>query len=211
MRLSPGVRIGYFSQRSDTTLDMDKTALDNAMSMSSLPQSVARTVLSNLDMDASDVFKPVRVLSGGERVKVELARLLLGDCNLLILDEPTNHLDIYSLEALEKLLREYAGTLLMVSHDRRFLSAVAQRLLVMEGGALTTFEGTSDEYAARRAVRDEDAERARRERELGMDTLRMRMAAIDARLNGKGVPADERETLEGEYFEIARRLREMKG
>ena len=168
-------------------------------------------MLSNLDLDASDVFKPVRVLSGGERVKVELARLLLGDCNLLILDEPTNHLDIYSLEALEKLLREYAGTLLMVSHDRRFLSAVAQRLLVMEGGALTTFEGTPDEYAARRAVRDEDAERARRERELGMDTLRMRMAAIDARLNGKGVPADEREALEGEYFEIARRLREMKG
>ena len=211
VRLSPGVKIGYFSQRSDSTLDMDKTALDNAMSMSSLPQSVARTVLSNLDLDASDVFKPVRVLSGGERVKVELARLLLGDCNLLILDEPTNHLDIYSLEALEKLLREYAGTLLMVSHDRRFLSAVAQRLLVMEGGALTTFEGTPDEYAARRAVRDEDAERARRERELGMDTLRMRMAAIDARLNGKGVPADEREALEGEYFEIARRLREMKG
>ena len=60
-------------------------------------------------------------------------------------------------------------------------------------------------------MRDEDAERARRERELGMDTLRMRMAAIDARLNGKGVPADEREALEGEYFEIARRLREMKG
>ena len=78
-----------------------------------------------------------------------------------------------------------------------------------ENGALTEFEGTPDEYDKKRAVRDEDAERQRRERELGVDALRMRMAAIDARLNGKGISGDEREQLEGEYFAIAKQLREM--
>ena len=138
-----------------------------------------------------------------------LARLLLGDSNMLILDEPTNHLDIYALEALEKVLSDYAGTLLLVSHDRRFLNGAAKRLLIIENGALTEFEGTPDEYDKKRAVRDEDAERQRRERELGVDALRMRMAAIDARLNGKGISGDEREQLEGEYFAIAKQLREM--
>ena len=209
VRFSPGVKVGYFSQSSERTLDMDATALENAMAESSLPQNVARTVLNNLTLGADDVFKPVHVLSGGERVKVALARLLLGDSNMLILDEPTNHLDIYALEALEKVLSDYAGTLLLVSHDRRFLNGAAKRLLIIENGALTEFEGTPDEYDKKRAVRDEDAERQRRERELGVDALRMRMAAIDARLNGKGISGDEREQLEGEYFAIAKQLREM--
>lgn len=210
VRLSPGVKIGYFSQLSERTLDMDATALENAMADSALPQSVARSVLSNLMLGADDVFKPVRVLSGGERVKVELARLLLSESNLLILDEPTNHLDVFALEALEKLLSEYAGTLLMVSHDRRFVSGIAQRLLIIEGGTLAAFEGTLADYEAKRAIRDEQAERARQQVELGADTLRMRMAAIDARLNGKGLSADQREELEREYFDIARRLRALK-
>ena len=154
---------------------------------------MARTVLNNLTLGADDVFKPVHVALGGERVKVALARLLLGDSDMLILDEPTNHLDIYALEALEKVLSDYAGTLLLVSHDRRFLNGAAKRLLIIENGALTEFEGTPDEYDKKRAVRDEDAERQRRERELGVDALRMRMAAIDARLNGKGISGDERE------------------
>ncbi len=207
VRLSPGVKIGYFSQLSERTLDMDATALANAMADSGLPQSVARAVLSNLMLGADDVFKPVRVLSGGERVKVELARLLLSESNLLILDEPTNHLDVYALEALEQLLSEYAGTLLLVSHDRRFVGSVAQRLLVFESGALSQFEGTLAEYEAKRAIRDEQAERARRQAELGADTLRMRMAALDARLSARGLSADQREELEREYFDVARRLR----
>lgn len=209
VRFSPGVKVGYFSQSSERTLDMDATALENAMAESALPQSVARTVLNNLTLGADDVFKPVRVLSGGERVKVALARLLLGDSNMLILDEPTNHLDIYALEALERVLSDYAGTLLIVSHDRRFIGGVAQRMLIMENGALSEFDGTPDEYDKRRAVRDEDAERLKRERELGIETLRMRMASIDARLNAKGLSADEREQLEGEYFAIAKQLRAL--
>ena len=134
----------------------------------------------------------------------------MSESNLLILDEPTNHLDVFALEALEKLLSEYAGTLLMVSHDRRFVSGIAQRLLIIEGGTLAAFEGTLADYEAKRAIRDEQAERARRQVELGADTLRMRMAAIDARLNGKGLSADQREELEREYFDIARRLRALK-
>ena len=209
VRLSPGVKIGYFSQMGENTLDMDATVLENAMAQSTLPQGVARTVLNNLMLGEEDVFKPVRVLSGGERVKTALARLLLGDSNLLILDEPTNHLDVYSLEALENVLKDYAGTLLLVSHDRRFLGNVAKRMLIMQNGKVTEFEGTPDEYDRRNAVKDENAERQRRQRQLDIDKLRMRMSAIDARLNAKGISADEREGLEQEYFDIARQLREL--
>lgn len=209
IRISPGIKIGYFSQTGESTLDMDASVLENAMEQSTLPQGVARTVLNNLMLGAEDVFKPVKVLSGGERVKTALARLLLSDSNMLILDEPTNHLDIYSLEALENVLKDYAGTLLLVSHDRRFIGNVAERMLIMKNGKIAEFEGTPDEYDRRNAVKDENAERMKQSQQLDKDKLRMRMAAIDARLNAKGLSADERETLEHEYFEIARRLRTL--
>ena len=90
------------------------------MDVSVHPETLARTVLIRLNFRREEVFKPVSVLSGGERAKVALARLLLTDCNVLILDEPTNHLDIFTLEELEHLLADYGGTVLFVSHDERY-------------------------------------------------------------------------------------------
>ena len=85
------------------------------------------------------------VLSGGERAKVALARLLLMDCNLLILDEPTNHLDLFTLEELERLLADYGGTILFVSHDQEFIRKTATRIVRFDRKKLVTFEGTLDE------------------------------------------------------------------
>lgn len=205
IRVSPGVRIGYFSQEHESTLDMEKTVLENAMSISIHDQSAVRTVLANLNIRAEDVEKPVGVLSGGERVKVSLARLLVSDANCLILDEPTNHLDLISMQAFKKTLSLYAGTLLIVSHDRDAVRQIASRILTMNNGKLSTFEGTLDQLeAAQSAPQKEEADR-----QIQKEALRMRMAQIDARLLDRRLQEEEKERLEKEYFETAGLLREL--
>ena len=205
VRVSPGVRIGYFSQSHEETLDMDKTVLENAMSISIHDQSTVRTVLANLNLKAGDVSKPVRVLSGGERVKVSLARLLVSDANFLILDEPTNHLDILSMKALQQTLSVYAGTLLLISHDRETVRSVCGRILTMEGGKVHTFEGTLEQKEAVQAAPGKDEA----DRRLTMETLRMKMAQIDAQLLDKRLSEAEKAELEQEYFNTARQLRAL--
>lgn len=106
--------IGYFSQQLDI-LDDSKTILDNVMTSSVQKESVVRTVLARLLFRREDVFKKVSVLSGSEKVKVVLAKLITSDANFLILDGPTNYLDLTSMEAMQKLLKEYEETLLLVS------------------------------------------------------------------------------------------------
>ncbi len=204
IRLNPGARLGVFDQDHARLLDMNKTALQNAMADSDLPESVARTVLARLNLPGDQVFKPVSVLSGGERAKVALARLMLGDFNLLLLDEPTNHLDVFTLQALQALLAGYAGTLLFVSHDKAFVEAVATRLIFCEDARLRAFEGTLAQYEAE-WTRDRGAE-ARR---LEITALEMRMAALAARMAApkKG---DKPEALNAEYDELAEALRQMK-
>jgi ATPase subunit of ABC transporter with duplicated ATPase domains len=199
------VRIGYFSQEHEQTLDMDKSVLENAMSIAVHDQSAVRTVLANLNLKAGDVNKPVRVLSGGERVKTSIARLLVSDANCLILDEPTNHLDLISMQALQKTLSMYAGTLVLVSHDRETVSQVAQRILTIENGRLTTFEGT---LLQKEAASDAPQKQAA-DRHLEMEKLRLRMAHLDARLLDKKLTDAEKAALEAEYFAAARELREL--
>ena len=205
VRLNPGARLGCFDQDHGKALDLRATALENALAGSGQSEAVARTVLARLNLRGDDVFKPVRVLSGGERAKLALAKLLLSEVNLLLLDEPTNHLDLFALQALEALLAGYGGTLLFVSHDRAFVGAVATRVCTLEGGALSTFEGPLDQLEAERR-RDRDGE-ARR---LEISALEMRMAALAARMaaprKGDSPPA-----LAAEYDALAGRLRALKG
>ena len=178
VRLNPGAKVGVFDQDHARSLDFDRTVLSNAMDLSSLAESTARTVLARLNLRGDQVFKPVSLLSGGERAKTALARLLLGDFNLLILDEPTNHLDVFTLEALEALLAGYGGTLLFVSHDRTFVERVATRLVMFDGTRLTTHEEGLARLEARRGT-----DRAREERQLEISAVEMRMAALSARIS----------------------------
>ncbi|SET27230.1 pleuromutilin/lincosamide/streptogramin A transport system ATP-binding/permease protein [Oceanobacillus limi] len=145
IHVSPAVKIGYFSQNLDI-LDLDKTILENVEQSSSQESSLIRTVLARLHFFQEDVHKQVDVLSGGERVKVVFAKLFLSDANLLILDEPTNYLDIYAVEALESLLKEYPGTVIFVSHDRRFMEEVAGRILHIHHQKIHGFNGSYQEY-----------------------------------------------------------------
>ncbi|HBR02452.1 MAG TPA: ABC-F type ribosomal protection protein [Ruminiclostridium sp.] len=145
LSLSPDVRIGYFKQ-DFTCLDENRTILGNVMERSVKPEHEVRTVLARLLIARDDVFKKISVLSGGEKVKVALASILVSDANFLILDEPTNYLDIFSMEALEKVLLDYTGTILAISHDRKFIENIGQRLLMIEEKEIKTFEGTIKEY-----------------------------------------------------------------
>ena len=183
---------------------MNKSVLENVMDVSVHPESLTRSVLIRLNFSREDIFKPVSVLSGGERAKAALARLLLTDCNLLILDEPTNHLDLFTLEELERLLAGYGGTLLFVSHDEEFIRKTATRILRFEDRKLIPYEGTLEEMRTARN-RDTSAEDLR----LAVTTLEMRMAALSARLAApkKG---DRPDLLQEEYMGLAEKLREMK-
>ncbi len=204
IRLAPGAKIGWFGQEHAEALDLEKSALDNVLRDSVHPMSDVRTVLSRLNMGESEIFKPAMLLSGGERAKVSLARLMLSDVNFLILDEPTNHLDVYTMEALEGLLQGYGGTILLVSHDEQVVNSVATNLVLFEESKLVMFEGNL------RAYREaQTADREQEDLSISRSVLEMRMAALSARLAApkKG---DDPIKLNEEYFELARKLREIR-
>lgn len=206
IRLSPGVKLGWFGQDHAATLDMDKSALDNVAGANVFGQDAPRRVLARLNLKEQQILKPARLLSGGERAKTCLARLLVGDYNLLILDEPTNHLDVFAMEALGKLLMDYAGTLLLVSHDRAFVEKLCGRLVIFEHQRLAVFEGSlSAYYAAQNKPKLDE-----REKKARIDALEMRLAALAAKLAKPG-KKDDPVKLDAEYRELARELRELKG
>jgi pleuromutilin/lincosamide/streptogramin A transport system ATP-binding/permease protein len=146
VQIAGGAKIGYFSQDIDI-LDPDKNLLRNLQSTSSQSEALLRTVLIRLRFKREDFFKPIQLLSGGEKVKAALAKILVSDCNVLMLDEPTNHLDLDAVTALEELLCNYPGTLIFTTHDRRLLKAIAKNLLVFDGTKLNFFPGPYDDYS----------------------------------------------------------------
>ena len=153
--ISPAAKLAYFSQHL-TILDEEKTILENMKDSSSQGETTIRTVLARMHFFQDDVFKLVGVLSGGEKVKVALAKLFLSDVNVLILDEPTNFLDINSLEALEELMKSYRGTIIFVSHDRMLLKNVASQILSIENEQIETFDGTFIEFENRNTETSRD-------------------------------------------------------
>ena len=139
------VQTGYLNQGTWNLPD-DKTALDAFLEIRNLPIGEARDYLARFLFQGEDVFKRVSALSGGERTRLSLARLLITYPNVLILDEPTTHLDIASREALEDTLESFDGTLLFVSHDRHFIELMAERIWSIEEGTVRPFEGGFREW-----------------------------------------------------------------
>lgn len=135
MKFGINVEIGYFDQQSASNNIANESVLDNFLN--EFPEEDtqnARSILGMFCFSQDDVFKNLRDLSGGERVRLELCKILKKRPNFLILDEPTNHMDIVSREALEKMLMGYKGTILFVSHDRYFVNKIANNLIVFEDG-----------------------------------------------------------------------------
>ncbi|MCG8500714.1 MAG: ABC-F type ribosomal protection protein [Firmicutes bacterium] len=139
------LKIAYFSQALEG-LDENSTILEDIMETAIQPEYLVRTILARLLIKGDDVYKGINVLSGGERVKVAFAKIFVQDINMMILDEPTNFLDTGSIEALEEVLQSYKGTLLFVSHDRRFIRKIADKLMILEHQTLTMFDGDYNQY-----------------------------------------------------------------
>ncbi|MDX1358857.1 MAG: ABC-F family ATP-binding cassette domain-containing protein, partial [Clostridia bacterium] len=146
VRLAPGSRTAFFSQKLDD-IDDDISLLDNILAESTLKQSMVRTVLASMLFTKADIFKKAGLLSGGERVKLQLAKALLSGADMLLLDEATNYLDIMAIDALELLMNKFPGTILFVSHDRRLVENTADRIYEIRKNRIidATYESQVDD------------------------------------------------------------------
>lgn len=145
--LGHNVQVGYCSQHRADTLNLNRTVLEEAAdSGSTVPEQTVRTMLGAFLFRDDEVFKPVKVLSGGEKSRLVLAKLLLNPPNFLLMDEPTTHLDMPSIEALVHALRQYEGTLAFISHDVYFIQSIATSVLHVRSGQLTFYPGSYGYY-----------------------------------------------------------------
>src|SRR5438034_3050632 len=149
VKTGPRVTMRYYDQHL-ADLDPSKTVLTELQDAFGLPEETLRTFLGRLLFSGDDAFKTIRSLSGGEKSRVALAKLMLDDAGLLLLDEPTNHLDIPAQEMLEEALQDFEGTIVFVSHDRYFIDAIATRLWSVENGAMTQHLGNYSDLERRR-------------------------------------------------------------
>ena len=145
IKINPRVRIGYFDQ-SQEILDNQKSILDNIKKDSSFDETFIRINLNLFGFKGDDVYKKVGILSGGEKVKVSLCKIILEDNNFLILDEPTNYLDIVSLKALEESLQNTDKTMLIVSHDRAFINTLCNYIIEIKNNKIEEFNGNYKNY-----------------------------------------------------------------
>ncbi len=152
IKLGSRVKIGYYDQEHQV-LNMDKTLFDELQdTYPDMNNTEVRNVLAAFLFTGEDVFKRIKDLSGGERGRVSLAKLMLSECNFLILDEPTNHLDMTSKEILENALINYSGTVLYVSHDRYFINKTASRILEVAGKSFINYIGNYDYYLEKKDI-----------------------------------------------------------
>lgn len=146
IKFGTNVNVSYFHQE-QKTLNLDNTIIDEIWEDNKqLTQTSLRTMLGAFLFEGEEVFKKISTLSGGERARVAILKLILSNSNLLLLDEPTNHLDIDSKEVLEEALSSYTGTIFTISHDRYFLNTVVDKVLVLDENGITEYLGNYDYY-----------------------------------------------------------------
>ena len=190
------VKPGYLSQTHDG-LRLDRSILDTLLDVRNMPIEQVRGLLGRYLFTGDDVFKPINLLSGGERSRVALAVLTLQGANFLLLDEPTNHLDLQSQEVLQELLSEFAGTVLLVSHDRYLVDRLATHLWVIEDRQLVIHEGGYSQYVEGRAKSMERAKTVSLEK--SVDTKAKRQVEKRAQnLQRTGQRAKEKQVAEME-------------
>ena len=219
MRLGAKVHIGYYDQEHQVLHDEKNIFEEISDDYPSLNNTRIRNVLAAFLFTGDDVFKQIRELSGGERGRVSLAKLMLSHANFLILDEPTNHLDIQSREILEEALQNYTGTV----HDRYFINQTATRILDLTGGGLNSYTGNYDDYLEKKDHPSIDSSggfktvpaQDCRPGETGADSLPTKAAGKDDYLRQKEEQAKERKRqnqikrIENRIEEIENRINEL--
>jgi len=203
--VAPAAKIGYFSQNLDI-LRPERTVIDNVSDGAAQPPEVVRAVLARLLFRRDDVYKPVGVLSGGERFRTALAKLIVGDVNVMVLDEPTNFLDIPSIEALESLLAEYEGTVLFVTHDRRFVDQTADHILEIRDSRVHVYEGGYREYEEHKSRMAESGDAALKEELMTVET---KLTETLGKLSMPG-PGDDPVTLDAAFRQLVAKRNELR-
>jgi ATPase subunit of ABC transporter with duplicated ATPase domains len=196
------VKVAYLAQEMET-LNPQNTVLEEATGNSAMDQAYARSLLGCLLFSGEDVLKRVAVLSGGEKVRLALAKILLAAPDLLVLDEPTNGLDLPSRERVEEALENYPGTLLLVSHDRYLLRRIATRIVSIENKQLEAFGGGYDAWVERG------------QQPAGADDLAVRRLVLETRLAHLSAalakPAEaDKERLNAEFLQVSREWRALR-
>lgn len=204
IKIAKRAKIGYFDQNMNI-LKENLSIIENVMESSIYDETFARILLARLLFKGEDVYKKVEVLSGGERVKVSFAKILLQDMNLLILDEPTNYMDINSIEVMEEVLKEYQGTLLLVSHDRSFVGAIADHIMTIKDYNIKMFRGTYQEYLEKK---DKTVNHDKEKVEKRIFVLKNRMAEVIGKLSTPS-KEDDIVALDREYYEILEELKKL--
>ena len=166
VKIGANIKIGYYDQIQEN-LSHDKDIFTEIHDeFPELNNTQIRNALAVFLFRGDDVFKEIKTLTGGERARVELTKLMLKPANFLLMDEPTNHLDIQSREALEKALSDYDGTMLMVSHDRYFINKLADRIIYMTSDGLKSFTGNYDEFLVKNTVTETEEKIAEKPKNL---------------------------------------------
>ena len=161
LRVGPRTRIGYYAQGHET-LNFDRTILEEMRWDTGLSEGAAFAVLSRFLFGYEDMDKRIGSLSGGEKSRVQLAKLMVSDANLLLLDEPTNHLDIHSRERVEEALEAFEGTILVISHDRYFLDRIVDRIVEIRPPRLVEYPGNFSYFWEKKGAELRDLRQARR-------------------------------------------------
>jgi ATP-binding cassette subfamily F protein 3 len=214
VRLGHNVKRAFYSQESALNVDYSSTVWEEArQTPSKLTEPGKRNLLGAFLFSGDDIQKPVSVLSGGEKARLALFKLMLAESNFLILDEPTNHLDMNTKELFQRALLQYGGTLLIVSHDRHFLDELAERVLEIRNGRLFDYPGNYSWFLEKResmgcdpdeangkanAGRGRQTKDERRERELAAQDIRAvkkEIASIEAAIEKDERRRDEIDAL----------------
>jgi ATP-binding cassette subfamily F protein 3 len=201
LRLGASLDVRYFSQ-SYQIEDPEHTVLDELLTHQTMLLSEARSYLAQYGFRQDEVFKPLEALSGGERSRFAMAVLALEPANLLLLDEPTNHLDLPTQEALQEALADFPGTLLLVSHDRYLVNALATQIWVLHDGRLRIYKGN---YAAYQAARRRAEAEAKIASEQAAVIRSAKEQEVARRASGRDAGANGERELEG----VEARIEEM--
>ena len=203
IKINNKVKIGYFDQE-QKILNDNKSILENIKESSSYDEGFIRINLDGFGFKGDSVFKKVSILSGGEKVKVALCKIILGDNNLLILDEPTNYLDIKAVESLEEALKNMDKTLLIVCHDRRFIEKVCDSLIFIENKSLKQFNGTYNEYIKEKEKPDKTLKRKLEEKMIIENKISEVISLLSVEKN-----EDIKNQLNEKYNELLKQLKEV--
>lgn len=196
-------KVGFFAQQQEN-LNESKTVLENVLEDSPYNQAFIRTVLSRLAFKGNDVHKQVTVLSGGERVRASLAKVFLGNYNVLVLDEPTNYLDIHTKEALTEVLKAYPGTIIFVTHDRSLIQSLATHALSFE-----------DETPRVRAVNHESTKldtgkEGHQDKQAEFLMIEVQIIETLGKLSSV-MNEEEKEELDREFLQLLKKKKELEG